>query len=1343
MALSVLLHELFEVTADAFPERVALLRGEMETTYVELERRANRLANYLRDQGVTRGSYVAFLLPRGTEAYVALLAILKSGAAYVPIDPDYPAERVAYIVSDCAAHVLLTNRALAGKIELQGTRIVTLDSQAEEIAAASERRLSRTETGLTETDLCYVIYTSGSTGKPKGVQVEHRNACHLVRAERQLFEVRPDDRVYQGFSLAFDASVEEVWLAFHSGAALVVGTAEMVKSGPELSGQLTWAGVTVFSTVPTLLSMLNEDIPTLRLLILGGEACPQELVARWCRPGLRMVNTYGPTEATVIATYADCDPAQPVTIGKAVPGYHIYLLDEQLSPVLAGSAGEICVGGPGVARGYLGRDDLTRDRFVSNPFAADGSSSRLYRTGDLGRLDARGNIEFLGRADGQVKLRGFRVELGEVEAALLACEGVRAAAATVREDIPGVRQLVGYIVTRPGASCDEQILRTQLRGHLPSYMVPAVIESLTELPTLPSGKVDRAALPAPASRENQRRTDFVGPRTDLERKLVAVWERSFAPARVSVRDDFFLDLGGHSLLAAGVVSELRKDASFANLSVRDVYDHPTAEALAEYLEKTPEPIVAPEPRTFRRASNLAFRLCGLGQLFGLYLVLAVYSFQWLAPYLTYTWLRADEYEVSESLIAAFASVLAIYPTILALSIVVKWLVIGRFKAGEYPLWGFYYFRWWLVRSLLSAIPTGYLAGTPLLNWYYRLLGAKIGKDVYLGSDEVFSFDLISVGDSSSIGTETTLLGYTVEDGWLKIGPVRVGSGCFVGNRCVLSRGVSMGAGSALEDLSMLPAGTHLPAGERWTGSPARAITGEGDAPSVEAVASFGRLRRVLTFLLYALGVQLIPVFMVAAILPGIMLMDQLDTMDEHYWYLLAAPFVGLSFVLLLTLEIAAVKWVLLGRVRPGTYPLHGWFYARKWFVDKLLELSLDVLGPLYATIYLAPWYRLLGAKIGRRAEVSTASFISPDLLEVGEEGFVADAVSLGAARVERGTVRVGRCRIGPRAFVGNSALMPPDSAIGESVLIGCLSTLPLDRPAATKTDSSWLGSPAFFLPQRQKSSTFGEEQTFNPTRRLWLLRGAIEFFRVTLPASCFIVLSSVLLSLVGQIRWYASERDLSDAVLLPFFPLLYLAAGLVAVLFAIAMKWLLVARYRPGEQPLWSDFVWRSELATSLRENLADLYLLDILRGTPFLAPFFRLLGTRIGRRVYMDTTDITEFDLVHIGDDVALNRFCTIQTHLFEDRVMKMSTIDIGDRCSVGAMSLVLYDTTMEEGSSLGNLSLLMKGEVLPAGTAWEGSPAGPMLASQGETEDAVQSVRQIAAVRQDAKTNLADAKP
>ncbi len=1308
-------------------------------TYGELERRANQLARFLRNLGVRRGDCIELWVERSLDAYVALLSILKAGAAYVPLDPDYPAERAGFILSDCHACVLVTTSELAAKVGQAprpsppvGTsaahddsfsgKVIALDELQAEIAAVAGDRLSRADTGLTPKDLCYVIYTSGTTGKPKGVEIEHGSAAHLVRAEGKLFQVQPPDRVYQGFSLAFDASVEEIWLAFFAGATLVVGTQEMARSGAALSRKLAEAGVTVLSCVPTLLAMMDEDVPTVRLLILGGETCPPDLVKRWGRPGRRVFNTYGPTEATVIATCAECHPDKPVTIGQPVPNYLACILDEGLRPVLLGVAGELCLGGIGLARGYLGRPELTREKFIS--LVADGGAQRLYRTGDLARWTPDGQLEFLGRIDTQVKIRGFRVELGEIEAVLLECPGVQAAAVALHGDGPATQQLVAHIVPQPATPLDMQTIRASMRARLPAYMIPALVETLPQLPTLASGKVDRNRLPTPRTRPAEERGDLVPPRTVLEKQIVPVWEKLFAPTRVSVQDDFFLDLGGHSLLAARMVSELRKSPPFRHLSVLDVYEHPTAEKLAARCEQrqSPDPVGThstaslkspPKSGTRWNASlpaEVPFRrhfLCGAAQLISLFFILSFFALQWLAPYLTYTVLIEEDYDFLPAVLGSFASLIVLYPMMLTIPIVVKWVVIGRYRPGAYPLWGTYYFRWWFTTTIEAAVPVGYLTGTPLFNIYLRLMGAKIGPNVHLASDAFAIYDLLSIGEDSSINADSTLLGYTIEDGQLKIGPITIGRRCFVGARATVGGNAVMEDDSALEDLSLLPCGGIIPRGETWQGSPARRTEQASRLPPQPAAAESARpaaSRRFAFGILHAIGLLTFPVLVVSALFPGIVLMNKLNYLDPYYWYLLLAPLVGLSFIALLALEIAVVKWLLLGKVKPGRYPLHSFYYLRKWFVDQTLDLSLDILGPLYASVYLTPWYRLLGAKLGYGAEVSTASFISPDLLSIGEESFIADSVSLGAPRVRNGAMTLGRNHIGKRSFIGNSAMLPPDTVIGDSVLIGCLSAPPPDPADALGEGTTWMGSPPFLLPQRQKSAPFPEETTFNPTTKLRVLRATIEFVRVITPSTCFIILLSLLFSALLLLHDYF---NLLETLL--FFPFLYLGCAIAATALTLVAKWVLVWRYQPAEKPLWSTFVWRNELLNALHEHLAEPFLVGALTGTPFVCWYFRLLGARIGRRVYMETTDLSEFDLVRVGDQAALNADCTIQTHLFEDRVMKMSTIDIAPRGKVGAGSLVLYDTRLEEGAALGDLSLLMKGETLPAWTRWEGIPARP----------------------------------
>jgi non-ribosomal peptide synthetase-like protein len=1266
-ATGLVLHQIFAMQAEAQSNAVAVEFGTQTITYGELEARANRLAHYLRGHGVSRGSAVALLAPRSIDTYAALLGILKSGAAYVPIDPDYPTERVAYILADSGATALVTTPALSHLHRGFSGTVIDLDASAADIA--EESSLAPDDVEVQPEDLCYIIYTSGSTGKPKGVMVEHRNACHLVQAEGRIFGVRPGDRIYQGASLAFDLSVEEIWLAFHSGATLIAATPEMAHSGPDLARRLEACGVTVLSCVPTLLSMLAEDIPSVRLLILGGEVCPNQLVARWARPGRRIVNTYGPTEATVIATYADLAPHRPVTIGRAVPGYEIHILDDELQPVPEGQRGEICISGAGVARGYVGRPAETLSRFVLPP----GSGARVYRTGDLGRRDSAGDIHFMGRVDGQVKLRAFRVELSEIEAVMLECADVLAAACAIRDSAAGIPQLVGYAVPHSGGKIDEARLVAHLRRQLPAWMVPAVIEEVKDLPRLPSGKVDRARLPEPSARQKAARPVRVHTRT--ERRIIAVWSALFHPLQVSVDDDFFLDLGGHSLLVARMVSELRKEPAFASLAVTDVYKHPTIAQLAAAIDAAPaqSTSIRPESAAGAGARHL---VAGLTQTLSLYFVFAFRGLSSIAPFLAYF--------ATRSVIWAATIGASAFPAQVLIAVVAKWLLLGRIRAGRYPLWGWYYLRWWFVRILCESAPLTRLSGTPLLPFVYRLFGARIGRNVHIATDRVAAFDLIAIGDGSSIDESASLLGHEIESGELVIGPIRVGRGCFVGARSVLCPSSSMDDGARLEDLSLLPADAQIPAGETWAGSPPRRIDSHGKECSPRPV-----FNRFLTSAFYCAATLLLPLIELLAFAPGIALLTR---------YPLAAPLAGASFILCLTTEVVLLKWLLIGRARPGSYPVHGWFYLRHWVVEQLLALSVDIAGPLHATVYLKPWFRALGARLGRFAEVSTATITTPDLLDIQEDSTIADEVSLSAARVEGGWLTLAPIRLGRRAFVGNNAVVPAGVTLGDHSLIGVLTVAP---QAAEQAGSCWLGSPPILLPRRELSAGFNETATFRPSAKLQWSRAAFELLRVTLPGAGFIAVTLAVVDIALALRQRAGV-----AFMLAASPAIFAACAFLALLAVAAIKWIVIGRYRPFERPFWSVFVWRLEFVNALFEFFASELALDALQGTPLLPWYLRLLGARIGRGTCIWTTGILEFDLTEIGDRTILNHDCILQTHLFEDRILKASRLRVGADCEIGTQTVVLYDTEMHDGAKLGPLSLLMKGESLREGGVWIGSP-------------------------------------
>jgi non-ribosomal peptide synthetase-like protein len=1310
------LHELFEIQADSQAHSPAIIYQSQAISYGEVEARSNQLARFLQKQGVERGSRVGLLLPRSPELYIAILAILKAGGAYVPLDPEYPADRIDYILDDCEIQTIVTTTDLASKKGLNIGNIVSVDSCQEKLTLESTVRIERDLVRIGERDLSYVIYTSGSTGRPKGVEIEHRSSSNYIQVVNEtVYRVTPSDRFYQGFSIAFDASVEEVWCTFAAGAALVVGSIDQTRSGVDLAHFLTEQQVTVLSCVPTLLAMMEIEVPTIRLLILGGEQCPQELAARWCNDRRRVVNTYGPTEATVVTTWHECHPDRTITIGKPLPTYQVYILDAELEPVDPGMEGEIHIGGICLARGYVNRPDLTAEKFIPNPFTFDPESSdRLYKTGDLGSWTADGEIQFLGRIDGQVKLRGFRIELSEIESVIMHCEGVSAAVVAVKTVVE-IDRLIGYLVPKQDAELDLNQIWDIMRSRLPIYMVPASLEILATLPTLPSGKVDRKNLPAPQNFGANLAGKLAGlfPSNDTEREIAAVWENVFGMRGISIDDEFFNQLGGHSLLAAVMVSKLRQNPKFQDLAVLDVYQHPTiAQLAAELTERWHQRSLerdgaadrprAPKVRQLDPATKIANTIWAS---IGVYLMYAVYSLPLLIPgFVYYELVDEHNFEMSRVVAGSIAAalIISVYPALILLSIPIKWLIVGRFKPGKYPLWSAYYWRFWLVRQVLAFVPLILLTGSPLLNWYCRLMGAKIGKDVYIGTTDILAYDLLTIGDRSSIGNDSNLTGCEVIDGWLIIDRITVGKDCCVGTNSILGLNSRLADSAELGDLSYLPDDRVIPTGETWVGAPAHPHVQANDADDRFPAKLAPHGNPILLFLGYAIG-TIAQLFVPAiAALPGFLLWIKLIAAVHWYLWLIPSAFVGsVSFIGVFCLEVVILKYLLLGKVRPGTYPLHGSFGLRHWYIDRLMSLSLEMVPTLYSTLYLLPWLRLLGAKIGARAEISTASHFTPDLLSIGAESFIADSVSLGASKVKRGWLQLSLTRIGSQAFVGNSAVVPSHNRVADNCLIGCMSVPPTDDRLMVP-DSAWMGSPAIYIPHRQIVDEFSAAETYKPGRNLYLQRLAIEFCRVTFPGTIhFVVLLMMevtMLNLPDHMHW---------SIVALIFPLIYAAASLGSALLIILLKWLVVGRYKPGTIPLWSNFVWRTELITGLYESMVVSGCLNFLLGTPFAAIILRLLGMRIGKDAYIDTTDFTEFDLISIGDNVILNHGCTLQTHLFEDRVMKMARIRLENNCQLGSAAVVLYDSLLAQDVLLQPLSLIMKGEQLPASTSWQGIPA------------------------------------
>ncbi len=1302
------LHELFEAQVQARPDALALVCGDSQFTYRELDKYTNQLARHLRAHWVEPGKLVGIYFQRSHNPIIAILAILKAGGAYVPIDPIFPHERIRHIVDEAEIAVVVSDGHLADHAtEWFEGPCISLDRDHQAIVRHSAKRLSRHKTHVQPDDLSYVLYTSGTTGRPKGVMTEHRNVVRFVESFNEEIRLTPDDNVYQGFALGFDGSVEEMWMAFSNGATLVVGTAEAAQLGHEAPRLFAEHEITVFSTVPTCLNLIQDDLPLLRLIIVSGEPCPPELVERWARPGRRLLNVYGPTETTVNSTVAECQRDARVTIGKPLRGYDLYVLDEAMQPVPEGEPGELYIGGLGVARGYLNQPELTAKQFLPNNLEASGypAASRLYRTGDLVQYDENGDLLFLGRIDRQVKVRGFRIELSEIESVLREHPQVSQAVVNVYEQ-DGHKDLAAYIVApNTNGNLDRDGIHNLLKQRLTYYMVPSYLDRLDALPMTSSGKVDRKNLPTPSELLVAGDREIVAPRTPVEKVLVGEWEAMFKLSPVSVTDDFFLDLGGYSLLAAEMVSRLRQNSGY-EVAIRDVYACPTIERLAAHIEAATADKPEPEDQQAKRPTSYeVFRTvpwytrwcCVAMQACCLLIIASVLA----APVVPWTLLTVATLKGAFSFNAyvwiTAAIVFVAPPIALLLSIAVKWLVIGRYRPGSYPVWGMYYFRWWLATRVQFLAWIDIYAGTPLLNLYYRLMGAKVGRNCVIDTTHCVAFDLIEIGEDTCIGNDTQMLGYRVEDGMLHIGRIQIGKRCFVGIQSCLDINTCMGDDSYLDDLSLLPAGGEILAGEGRRGSPAAPA-----AVDLPALPDRPRRRHPVLFgMLLFLASEIVGEAILLGIAVPMYFLAELGFLIYKLPGAAMAMFAGFPLALVFFATfVALTKALILPRARTGVYSVDSWYFLRKWSADLLMRIGGGFLYPLYTTLYCPIWLRLMGARIGRRAEISTVASMSPDLVDIGAESFFADGAIIGGRRLFRGYVAVSRNRIGARTFIGNSAVLPVGTELGDGCLLGVLSAPPHVGTGCVPDESEWLGSPPFRLPHRPKVDSFATSATFRPSLHKYFLRSVIDGARVLLPYylsgfmlllfAVFVLQSLKYLSLGGVVL-------LSGAVAL--------AIAIVAGVVVVAIKQVLIGTFRPEIKPLWCVYVWFNELINGLYETVSSSFL-GPLMGTPFAAWYFRLLGCKIGKWTFIETDLFSEFDLVEIGDYAALNASVVVQNHLFEDRVMKSSYLKIGHECSIGNMTVVLYDTEMEPQSSIGPLSLLMKGETLPTRTRWLGIP-------------------------------------
>lgn len=1314
--------DILRASALAHSEASAIDDGSGALSYAELLESVEAEATKLHEAGVRRGDRVGVRMASGSKAlYIAILATMRAGAAYVPVDADDADERARLVFGEAQVVGVLGN----------GGYVARPDSERRgSVSAQDAPDVPDVPDALIEPSLdddAWIIFTSGSTGVPKGVAVTHRSAAAFVDAEANVFlrgdPLGPGDRVLAGLSVAFDASCEEMWLAWRHGACLVPAPRALVRSGEDLAQWLVRQSITVVSTVPTLAAMWPaEAIENVRLLIFGGEACPPELAARLVEEGREVWNTYGPTEATVVSCGCPLDGTSPVSIGLPLDGWDLAVVDAEGNRVPPGEQGELIIGGVGLAR-YL---DPQKD---AEKYAAMPSLGwdRAYRSGDLVRYEQSGLI-FLGRADDQVKVGGRRIELGEVENALQELPGVTAAAAAVRQSEAGVPVLVGYLVVeRPepaataeadpaadgaaGADAQAEVLdRAAAREHLASRLAAGVMPLLAvvdELPIRTSGKVDRAALPWPLPQVALGSSGIAGAEglTPTESWLVDEWQRVLGVPVPSTKADFF-DLGGGSLAAAQLVSRIR--ARVPEFTVADIYDVPRLAAMAKAIaatEQHADPDSYHQPRPTPKRTQWVQTLAGIP----LFIVSGV---RWLVYLLTAgTILHAIDAEAFAVLPSApwWALLLAIFVVStpfgrMSIAALVARTLLAGLQPGDYPRGGLTHMRLWIAEQFAAQIDAVGLAGAPWVTIYARALGAKIERDVSLHALPPIT-GMLEIGSRSAIEPEVDLAGYWIDGDTLRLGPVHIGRDVTVGARSTLAPGTRIDDGAEISPGSAVFG--RVREGQRWAGSPAVRVGGARGAHRGGAGESWpeGAPRQApgwkFAYGASSVGLALLPLL---AFSVGGALLALGVSGAETLWQALGGALAWLVPAVLVTGLVYAGAVVLLVRLcaigmQEGTYPVHSRVGWQVWTTERLLDDARSFLFPIYSSLFTPVWLRLLGARVDRNVEASTVLLL-PKMTRIDEGAFLADDTMVASYELHRGWMRIGHVRIGKRAFLGNSGMAGPGHRVPKHSLVAVLSV----APSKAKAGSSWLGSPPARL--RRVTQQGEDERTYHPGAALRLARTLWELCRIVpVIVSCGL---GLLVLLTFAWLWAA----VGPVWTLLLSGIVMLMAGAVAAALTTAAKWAIVGPIRAGEQPLWSSFVWRTEVSDTFTEVLAAPWFARSAVGTPAIAVWLRTLGARIGRGVWCDSYWLPEPDLVTLGDGSTVNRGCVVQTHLFHDRIMSMDTVELEAGATLGPHSVILPAARIGAHATVGPASLVMRGESVPVGSRWSGNPIGPWRA-------------------------------
>lgn len=1344
-------HHLFDQRCAALGRRasdhLAIDFGDAGYSYRALADYSNRLARYLRRRGVRRGDRVGLLFDRSMISPATVLALSKLGAAYVPLDASFPDDRIGYILDDSDVSLVITVSQFSDRFDGSAIDVMTIDEHYDAIAEVPAHSFDAH--GGVEDELCYIIYTSGSTGRPKGVPIRHSSICNFLSIASDVYGYKVSDRVYQGMTIAFDFSVEELWVPLAAGATVVPAPNGVQLVGDDLSQFLIEQSITALCCVPTLLSTVEFDLPNLRLLLVSGEACPADVIAPWLTPARRVLNAYGPTETTVTATWSLLDPRREITIGGPLPTYSAVIVDPDVDrSVDIGVAGEICIGGVALSDGYINRPDQTAKAFVDDFIGLPNNpGGLLYRTGDLGRITHDNEIEYLGRIDTQVKIKGYRIELDEIASVARNVDDVGQAVVTAWTPEPNkgrsVTELVVYVTAaRPGDTIDMAALNAALRDRLPAYMVPAYYEQLADIPLLPSTKVDRAALPNPVStRFRGSAGAHVGARTGVEQQLANLLMSVLGLDEVSVDANFFEHLGADSLALAAYATAIRSELGIKRVSMKRLYENPSIEELAGFVEamgaapsqgpepasplsqtttgsvSPPVPAVAPIERAetlFAEPphvpSTLAYVGTGVAQLAAF--LVAAFGVS-VANVAAYRWITNAGGIFDVYMRSVASASLLFFGTSLAL-IATKWIAVGRFSTDPIPLWSTRYVWFWIAKMAIRISPLNVLIGTPAYNAYLRMLGMTVGADAVILSAPPTCVDLIEVGAGTIIRADCVFQGYTAHNGWIYCGEVNIGERAVISEATVLDINTTVGDEAQLGTTSALLSGQAVPARATYQGSPAQPSQSDFDQLPVLPLDRGRRIRYTATQLtsicFFSLPASFLGAYAIAR--SGALTARAVPSgpIPAGLVRVVALAFGAYAATLVVALLMVVVvpRFLQLFVRSEVVHPIYG----SQWRLARAIARHSN--NPLLNTVFgdssmITGYLRLVGYDLSESTQTGSNFGVdqrhhSPFLCSFARNTLVSDGLRMLNLEVSATSFELRSIEMPPDTYIGNVVHYPADSTVGADCLLATKVAVPIDGPR--RTGVGLLGSPAFEIPRSvardQRFEHYKQPGIFEERLRLKLASN-VKTMLMYLARSWGLTLLSIAVTVASMAVFAAGES--SVLALATAITVATAVAGPASAVLSILIE-RLVRRFRPLEPlycSLYDKRFWEHERFWKLNYNA----LLRAFDGTPLKPMFVRMQGAQIGAKAFDDGSGLTEPTLVAIGDNAMLNFRSTIQCHSLEDGTFKSDHVEIGDSTTLGVGAFVHYGATLGTQSHLEADSFLMKGSTVPEFSRWHGNPA------------------------------------